>query len=176
MNTKKNKKAVSIMIGYVLLVTFAVIIGAVVYQWVKTYVPRDSLECPDGTSLFIKDYTYDCYNNELILTFRNNGKFDIRGYYIHATNSSEQELATIDLSQFYIGTPPRVGNSILFYGPAEDNPFKPNSEDTHNFNSITIGQIKAIDITPIRWQKEDNIQRTLSCTNSKIKETIYCSS
>ncbi|MFH1607853.1 MAG: hypothetical protein ABIA78_01845 [archaeon] len=173
MNIKKNKKAVSIMIGYVLLVTFAVIIGAIVYQWVKTYVPRDSLECPDETSLFIKDYTYNCSTNQLSLTFRNNGRFDIRGYFIHGTTSQEQELATQDLSQSHDKY--TVGNSVIFNGIG-DNPFKSNSEEAHNFNLSAVGQIYSVEIIPIRWQTQDNKKITLSCGISKIKDTIYCSS
>ena len=67
MNNKKNKRGISIVVGYVLLVSFAVFMGVVVYQWMKTFVPKETLDCPEGTSLFIKDYTYKCSTGELNL-------------------------------------------------------------------------------------------------------------
>ena len=48
----KNKKGLSVMIGYVLLVTFAIIISAIVYQQIKTYLPTEDKVCPEGVSLF----------------------------------------------------------------------------------------------------------------------------
>ena len=66
----RDKKAVSIMIGYILLITFAVVIAAVVLTWLKTYVPRQGLECPDGVSIYILDSELD--RNDLVLTLRNN--------------------------------------------------------------------------------------------------------
>ena len=76
---RKDKKAVSVLIGYVLLVVFAVILAAIVYQWLRTYVPTESLNCPDGASIFISDANY-C-ENALSLTIKNNGRFDLAGYY-----------------------------------------------------------------------------------------------
>ena len=52
---KLNKKGVSVIIGYVLLIAFAILISAGVYAWLKTYVPREPLNCPDGVSIFVKE-------------------------------------------------------------------------------------------------------------------------
>lgn len=158
------------MIGYVLLVSFAVIISVIVYQWIKTYVPRDSFNCPDETSLYIKDYFYNCSLDVLSITLSNNGKFDIGGYYIHATNSTNQSLATMDLSRFYSGH--KIGNIVKFT-PIADNGFKPNDEKTDFFNLTS--QIYSVRITPVRWQVHENKKEIVSCGNSIIKESIYCS-
>ncbi|MFH1607758.1 MAG: hypothetical protein ABIA78_01360 [archaeon] len=174
MKKQKSKKAISIMIGYVLLISFAVIIGVIVFQWLKTYVPRESLECSEGTSLFIKDYDYDCILNTLDLTITNNGRFNIGGYFIKATNSSEQELATYDLSNFSTGD--KIGNIVKFQGI--ENSFKPdNPEETHVFDLSTsgFGTIYSVEIIPIRWQTENNKKQLVSCSNAKVKEFIYCS-
>ena len=71
----KSKKAVSVIVGYVLLISFAIVIGVIVYQWMKTYVPKEDINCPDGTSLFIKRYEYT--PELLTLYLKNNGKCDI---------------------------------------------------------------------------------------------------
>jgi len=46
---KKNKRGVSIVIGYVLLIAISIVISILVYQALKTYVPKEALECSDGT-------------------------------------------------------------------------------------------------------------------------------
>jgi len=111
---RKNKKAISAMIGYILLISIAVVMSVIIFTWLKTYIPKAALECPDTTSLFIKNYT--CVEGgELNLTIRNNGNFNVAGYFIRVANVSGQELATIDLSQKlkseFGGI--TIGNSIL---------------------------------------------------------------
>ncbi|MBA7678297.1 hypothetical protein ES703_86570 [subsurface metagenome] len=169
----KNRKGVSIIIGYVLLVTFAIIIGGVIYQWLKGYVPTDFLECPDGVSIFINEVS--CTNItgglELDLTIKNNGRFDIAGYFIHATNDSSQELATIDLSKYHAEGGNKLGSAIVFT-LGKKNSIKPNDEKRSIFDYTS--EIYLIEITPIRFQIEDNKQRLASCGNAKIKEQIIC--
>ncbi|HTY43911.1 MAG TPA: hypothetical protein VMC80_01590, partial [Patescibacteria group bacterium] len=57
---KNSKKGVSEMIGYVILITIALVMGAIVFAWIKSYVPADSLTCPDGVSISVRDFNYDC--------------------------------------------------------------------------------------------------------------------
>ena len=96
----QDKKGLSIMIGYVLLVAIAIIMSMIVYQFIITYIPREALECPDGVSVFIKETKYDCTlgAETLEVTIKNNGLFSVAGYFIHATTEVGQELATLDLS------------------------------------------------------------------------------
>ena len=172
----KNQKGISIMIGYVMLIAFAVITRIIVFQWVKTYVPADAFKCPDETSLFLKDYSYDCSSNALNLTFINNGLFSIGGYFIYAATSADQELATRDLSLF---NPENKIEGIVKFSGNDDNPFEPgDSPETHLFSwSVSeIPEIYFIEIIPIRWQEKNNQKRLVSCGGSKVKELIFCSS
>ena len=86
------------MIGYVLLVAIAIIMSMIVFQFIRTYVPKDIVDCPDGVSVFIQEIKYDCDADTLDITIKNNGRFSIAGYFIHATTEEGQELATFDLS------------------------------------------------------------------------------
>ena len=175
----KNKKGVSIMVGYVLLVVFAIILSVIAYQWIKTYVPSESLQCPDsGVSVSIKSLYYDCGggNNNLYLNVKNSGRFSILGYFAHAANVSEQEVATIDLSQYFNETLSGgqiFGNSIAFIS-AEDNLFKPGDEKVAIFNLTDVGVLTSIQITPTRMQEVDNKNRFISCGDEKVKQDIYC--
>jgi len=164
-----SRKGISVVIGYVLLITFAIVMGGIIYQWMKTYIPKDSLECDDGVSIFVKEYS--CNDLELNLTLKNNGRFDVAGYFIHATNDSSQELAVIDLSQDIIKGGDKVG-SIIRFSLVDDNPMKPNDEKINLFKLSS--EIYSIEIIPVRFQIEENKKRLVSCGTSKIKEKITC--
>ena len=162
------------MVGYVLLVVFAVIIGAVVYQWLSTYVPTEPLGCPEGSSLFVKDAIFDSSNSELNLTMRNNGRFNIAGYFIHAKNSSSQELAIIDLS-IYLNESKggsKFGNSVLFAFSGE-NSLKPGNQKINIFDiPPEIGKPYSVRIIPTRFQEEDNRERFVGCGDARVEQIV----
>ena len=168
-----DKKAVSLLISYVLLVSFAVIMGVLVYNWMKPDSPPD-LNCPEGTSLFIKDaYCYDGSGKfNLTLILENNGRFDIAGFYIHATNSSSQTLATIDLSKVRVSGGSPLGSSIIF-NPTEENSIEP-SETTEEVKFQLSEEIYSIELIPIRLQEEDGKEKYISCWDAKVKREIIC--
>lgn len=172
------KKGVSVMIGYVLLVAIAIIMGFVVYNWIKGYVPKDVFQCPDGVSIFVKEYVYDCIGNSLSLTLKNNGRFSIGGYFIHATNSSLQELATIDLTPYYTGGGSVANGAIIFIIGGE-NPKKPNDYWIDNFDLTKSpafpGTIDSIEIIPARYEKEEKKWEFASCGNARLKQKLTCS-
>ena len=173
---KKNKKGVSAIIGYVLLVSFAVILGISVYGVLKTYVPTEKLECPDETSLFIleKDCEIDEGEQKLKLTFKNNGRFNIDGFFIYGSNSSGS-VPTEDLSDYNTGNSGSAGNKIMF-NIGYTNSLIP-GEDAETRFSIPLSKIdglKKISITPTRDQKQDGVIKSVSCGNARIIEDIGC--
>ena len=172
---KRNKKAISPMIGYILLISAAIFMSAIVYVWLKTYVPKAAIECPDSTSIFIKDYNCTL-NKELNLTIKNNGNFNVAVYFIRIANESGVELATIELSQ-RLSTEwggVIIGNSVLFDNTEPGNSLSPNEEQTNSFNIEDLGTIYFVELTPIRIQEEENRVRTVSCGRAKIKEELTC--
>lgn len=171
--TKMNKKAVSVMIGYILLISAAVVMGAIVYQWLRTYMPSEGLACPEDVSVFLKESS--CSIDQLNLTLKNNGKFDIAGYFIHVTNESWQELADIDISPNILSGGIGAGGAVIFVA-GSDNPMKPGDEKKSNFNLTDSGfeQIYLIEIIPVRFQEIENKLRFVSCGGAKIKEKVDC--
>ena len=171
----KSKKAVSVIIGYVLLITFAVVLGVIVYTWMKTYVPQEDINCPSGTSLLIESYTYDCSSNILTLNIKNNGKFSVGGYFIYATDNSSQQLATIDLSKMNTDNASMLKPlGIIFggIGSGNKNSLAPNDVEREIYNLTGIGRIYLIEIVPIRWQTQDRKMTLVSCKDAEIKEQI----
>jgi hypothetical protein len=172
----KSKRGMSVIIGYVLLVTFAIVIGLIVFQWMKSYVPQEDLLCPDGVSVFIK--SYGCSSDVLSIILKNNGKFDIGGYFIYATDSPTEELATIDISKNNTDSSSILKPSGIKFGRIASiipgNTLEPNEEEIEIYNLTGIENLYSIEILPIRWQKEKNRNVIVSCKDAKITEIIKC--
>lgn len=171
---KSNKKGISELIGYVLLIGFVIVLSVVIYAWMKNYVPKEELKCPDEIAIFLNDYK--CGSQELNITLKNNGKFNIGGYLIYARNYSQAGIATVDLSNRIIS-----GGSILddeingIKMSGTENSFLPNGEESHLFNITGITpKIYAIEITPLRWEESGRKKKLMTCVGSRIEETINC--
>ena len=171
---KTNRKGVSIMVGYVLLVTLAIVMGIIAYNWMKTYIPRDITECPDGVSVFIKEAAFNFSDSKLVLVLKNNGRFNAVGYLIYGANSSGQALPTIDLSSYLDENSggKKLGNSVSFFLGA-GNSFAPNTEATHTFDIPSgIGEIYSISITPMRIEEDNNKEKIVSCGNARANQVV----
>lgn len=168
----KEKKGVSIMVGYVLLITLAIAMGVIAYNWMKTYVPRETTDCQEGVSVIIQEAQFN--SSQLTLTMKNNGKFNTAGYLIYASNSSTQELQTIDLSSYLDEDVDgkKAGTTILFSGVA-GNSFKPDDVATHVFNiPAGMGQLYSVSLIPTRVEVEGNKERYINCVNARTEQLI----
>ena len=151
---KRKKRGVSIMVGYVLLVTLAIIMGGILYVWMQSYIPREPLACPDGTSLIIKDSYYNCSEDILNLTLKNNGRFDIGGYFIHVSNNPDITLPTIDISascKNFDGTNFTLfQNSVIFPGDITNNSntLNPGKEVVNWFDVSCVGEVYYVQVIP----------------------------
>lgn len=183
-----NKRGISVIIGYVLLIAVVIAISVLVYQWLKSYVPRDALSCPDGVAISMPDFVYNCSFNttheQLNFTVDNSGTFSIAGYLIHVTNTSTQQLATIDLSKYYFnatnrGYYSRNSGAVLFGTFYTLNYFSPSTSFTINDSSFLIpkavGTLNIVEITPVRYVNYSGQTRTAVCGNARITQTVECS-
>ena len=166
----KSKKGVSAIIGYVLLITFGIIMSVIVYNYLKTYVPKEALNCPDGVSIVLQNY--DCNSNEINLTIKNNGKFNLAGFFIHGSNDADVEIATIDLSKNLSSSGEIYGGAILV-DLGSENLMKPGAETGYTFDIDS--NLESIELVPARFQEENNKIRFVSCGNAKITEKVICS-
>lgn len=172
--TMFNKKGLSIVIGYILLVSISIAMSVIVFQWIKNYVPTEEVNCPEGTSMFVKSINYDCTNLILNMTIKNNGKFSINGFYIRATNVSNQELATINLASNILAGGKLYEGSVDFVEEIE-NSCDPGEEEFISFNIEEYNQIYKIEIVPTRIQVEEDKKLLVMCGDSEIRETLTCS-
>ncbi len=174
----KNKKGISVVIGYILLVAISIVMSILVYQWLKTYVPKETPTCSEGTSIFVKGVSYDCMNSVLNITIKNNGKFSVNGYFIHASTSEDKNaLATIDLSNRITSGGNVSSNSIIFSFLTENSltPDESNNIQESTFDVSELGILTKIEIIPTRIQEVDEKKRVVSCTDAKVEEILTCS-
>jgi hypothetical protein len=166
------------MVGYILLITLGIVMAAMVYNYLKTYVPSDSLDCPAGTSLMLKSQS--CSGGQLNLTIKNNGKFNIEGMLVMASTEEGQELATHDLTQYInkdLGDGPNAVTDLgtfILYSYNETENMKPNDEKFYVFDLNTSEEYHNLEIIPIRFQDEKITKRYVMCSEGQLKENLNC--
>jgi flagellin-like protein len=181
-----NKKGVSEIIGYILLTAIVITISIFVYTWLKSYVPQDSIACPDGVSVSLVSYTYNCTADTLNLTLQNTGTFNISGYFIHASNDPTQQIDTVDLTGYYAGSYKIVKNAVYYYtlNAGNINPslniFSPQQisgglSNYFNLGNYTGGKLVSIEITPLRFIQLNGKTAIASCDDAKIDLPVTCS-
>ena len=75
---EKNKKAVSLMLSYVLLVTITIGLAIAVFSWLRLIANIEPVvSCEDGTAILITDYDF-FYVFSLVLIFF----FLLREFYL----------------------------------------------------------------------------------------------
>jgi hypothetical protein len=166
-----KKKGVSAIVGYVLLISFGIVMSLIVYTYLKTYAPKDSVNCPEGVSIFLKEYT--CEDNLLNITVENNGRFNFSGYFIKAANSTTQEVATIDISKNFTGNPNLIYGSSILFSLQNTNLMGPDIEMNGSFNLSQ--DIAMIELIPMRFQGEGKNAKFVICGSAKVQEEISCS-
>ena len=178
---KNNKRGISVMIGYVLLITFAIIMSIIVYNWLQSYVPKDEVECEEGVSIVIEDYS--CEGGTLNITLRNNGRFSIAGFTIFGKENETVEIATEDLSKKIISGGINASGRVYFSGlegGTGSNSFPPGKSyptQEGNFMSFDVSsydQLPEVVITPVRRVEWQDRNLMAVCGRASIEETVNC--
>jgi len=170
---KKNKKGMSVIIGYVLLITFGLVLSVIVFNYLKTYVPKDSGSCPDGVSIFLESYS--CSNGVLNITLKNNGRFNYPAYSIHVSNNPNQTIAFLDLSGNLSGASagfPSSQRSFVFFDTHDSKFMRPQTQVTHIFKYST--HLYSIEITPVIFQKIGSTGKFVRCSNAISTQKLNC--
>jgi FlaG/FlaF family flagellin (archaellin) len=175
---RRDKRGISVVIGYVLLIAISIVMSVLVYQWLRTYVPKEAIKCEEGTSVFLKDVSYDCAASKLTLTIKNNGKFSVDGFFIHISNKSGEDLAAIDISKNIDAsqTSYLAGNEIKFSELTANSlsPEGTSNTATFSFNTASYGTIYKVEIIPVRIEVIDSKTRLVSCSDAKVSENLVC--
>ena len=75
-----KSRGISEIVSYVLLVSIAVAISALVYAFLRLYIPKAQPECPDGISLAVTNA--ECTSGVLSLNVQNTGRYKVSAAYV----------------------------------------------------------------------------------------------
>jgi len=167
---QKDKKGISLMVGYVLLITIAIVMGAIVYQWMRSYVPREAVECPDGVSVYIQSLACNYNGSDYILSLNltNNGRFDVDGYFIKSAKDADAKIAGADISENIAAGGGAAGGVVRW-----SNVLAPGKEAEEAIYVLSE-KIAFIEVTPIIYETIENKIRLVNCGKAKVRENSNC--
>ena len=92
-NKMINKKSVSLMISYVILIVIAITMAIAVFAWLKIIANVEPVaSCEEETSIIINDYS--CESKTFKLQIKNNGRFSVNGFVLTVGNNTERAPTT----------------------------------------------------------------------------------
>jgi len=102
-----GKKAMSEIVGYVLLIIIAVALSMIVFTFMQRSLPKDVEECPSDVSVIIKDFGCsnlvdslpDADKNNLTLVLENRGLHNIAGVIVKG--ESNKDLVPVRNMELY---------------------------------------------------------------------------
>ncbi len=177
-NFKKNKRGVSEMVAYVILISIAMGLAVAIYAYLNYVVNivKPPVECKEGTSISLEDYGCDPVLHEINLTIRNNGRFNVDGIIVKFSDNSSKE-PIIMLKPQYSGTSgiflaATTGHfSFDSLSPGEDNNIRIAKftiiQDDGSLYPIKEGTLKTVNILPFIRDK-----KKVACTGTAIKQPL----
>lgn len=153
-----NKRALSEVVGYVLLISISLALAGTVYTWLKYYVnPGQEVLCEEDVAVVIRDFNYSCADSSLNLTLQNRGNFNVAGYVVRVNNKTDAKNGVYTINK--TGQPLKVGQTVLdFYSPIID------------LSSLqTVSSLSIVEVQPIMIKNNVAIacaqvsKRSLSC-------------
>lgn len=162
----RNKKGLSEIIGYVLLIVFAISMSVLVYAWLRASTPKAEVACPDAVSIELT--AYDSVPREdgmyLYLNVTNRGLFGINGVSITLKEGTKACPIKSAACQDIAKSCDVQGNKILFKQFLNQGMMKP----IYMVYDSSACAPNKIELTPMR-ASENGI---ILCDKSIIKESI----
>jgi hypothetical protein len=175
-----NKKAVSEMVGYVLLVIIAVSISSIVFVYLRYYVPNDSVpNCPNDINLIVEKVTCEITSSgspQINLTLVNKGLFSVNAFYLRVGNSTKPKVSINDpikikaASGFYFNI--SDVNKGLLPGESFNHLY---TEQPYGLSFLAKDGIYEISIEPAAYVTSSKGKKSLAlCKDSIITQKISC--
>ena len=158
----KNKKAISEIVSYVLLIVIAIGISAMVFAFLRVYIPKAQPACPSDVSLIVQ--SYDCAGNNLNLTISNKGLWKVDMAYVRLGTPGQAVKTEISKSVNY-GQYLNYPNGLM---PA-DTVIK-----TYRLGGISNLDIESdmeVQVTPVVLSEEN---KPVLCESAIITQPIKC--
>lgn len=166
---KENKKAISELVSYVLLITLALAMAAAVWFFIRPFAEKPLPEegCPESVNIVLENYT--CDGTSMTYTLRNRGLHNVTGVKLSIINDSSNLEYDFWLYVPYCGDPGNEIPNCYSCGPEADclpvNAILPPKTTSY----AAFNQIIKLVIYPMRVDEKGFYQ---VCTNAVIKIPI----
>lgn len=157
-----NKRGLSEIVGYVLLIVFAVSMSTIVYTFLKARVPQQTEKCPTDVSVEIMSSSLNQATLSLNIDLRNRGLFSINGISVKLREGSKICAVTKATCLNCTRYQPR-SNNILFSSKMD-----PTQVKTISLTYADCQKPTEIEILPMKYMEKG----PAFCDSSLIKETL----
>ncbi len=168
MRTITQKKGISEIVSYVLLVIIAITISIFVFAFLKLYVPKDKPQCKEGINLIIESATCTIDtasgNNKIILKLQNRGLFNIDKAFIKIgpEGKFKEDAGT---NPYTLLTDGRT--DVYFLEPSSSTP----NMEIKVGDKVVNGQ-NILEVQPAHYTKGTDIESLALCKS--VTQTINC--
>lgn len=169
-----EKRGISEVISYTLLILIAVILSIIAFAFLKLYVPKNKPECKAGISLMLEDVecivSADVAKRLFTITLQNTGTFKVDKAYVRIGQPNRKfkyDVGSILLGKnphpLFIGTEKGLnpGKSLKLNLDIENPSINPIAEGTY-----------ILEVQPAHYTKAEDINSLALCP--PITETITC--
>lgn len=162
-----NKRALSNLIAYVLLIAMTIALSTLIYAWLKGYVSEPDIEnCPDGVDVTITQA--NCIlNSNLNIKVRNMGRYTIDGFIVRFDDKKDSNTGFYRAFNGYLGEEPLDNEDITLLPGEEIGPIDYEiGVDACNGEPCKNGNVTLVEVQPI--------YQGSSCSSFSIQK-IFCS-
>jgi len=170
----KKRKAQSLMVSYVILISIVIALSIGVFTWLKyTANVEPPVNCKEGTSVRLVNIS--CSSSGVELELKNNGRFSVDGIILTVSNETELKNPTYLISNTaysllhpgsYFFTDELKPDKILsIHYKLEE--IKMNGES----GNVNFNEIKLVQIQPFILSKNG----VVVCQDALFKQNVECS-
>ncbi len=165
-----NKKGLSEMVAYALLIAIALSLSLLVYAWLKSYTPGQTPTCPDDVSLIVSDFSCDALNLKLNLTLDNKGLFTVDGFFIKASNVTLNNRPGVAILKFK-NESEKNDDSVFRDGKEYTGGLKAGKKFNRVYSYRHNNKITGIEVEPFIVDEKGG---EVICSKSTVSEPVNC--
>ena len=136
-----DRRGLSNMVGYVLLISITIALSILVYNWLSFYIGDEDVgECPEGVGVSISSSR--CYASHpvfgpgrLVVTLKNKGRFTIDGYRLRVHDQKRAEFGFYTFDEVGVSLAPGEEYEETYY-------FKNYTFDGYNVSKVTLVEVQ----------------------------------
>ena len=162
-----KKRGVSEIVSYTLLIVISISLAVLVFNYLKSYTPKDKPECREGINIVIEKAECNFTNGILSLMLENRGRFKVERAFVRIGKEGEIKKA--------LGPSPLPltsgGGSVNYLGPG-------NLSDLYSPSGlgsvITASGPYVLEVQPAHFTKEGNTNPNTLALCPAVTENIVC--